>query len=273
MLYTPTGSTRRRLPLIVMLHGCGQTARDFASGTGFNALADEFGFLVLYPEQSLSANFAKCWNWHRPGDQRRGAGEPAAIAALTRQIIASSKANASRVYVAGLSAGGAAASILAGAYPDLFTALGIHSGVTHGNVRNLSAALAVMRTGNGGATATARSTPPPTIIFHGDADTVVHPANAGTFIDSLRSSKRRPLGVTVQNGKAKGGRTYTRTTYRLQKGAVWLEDWTIHGGGHAWAGGNCAGSYTDPLGPDASRAMVLFFLARRKPTAATPGLS
>jgi poly(hydroxyalkanoate) depolymerase family esterase len=266
-LYMPTGSARRRLPLVVMLHGCGQSATDFAMGTGMNALADEFGFLVLYPEQSSTANLARCWNWHRPGNQKRGAGEPATIAALTRKVIVDCNANPSRVYVAGISAGGAAAAILATAYPELFVALGVHSGLEHGDVGSVGAALSVMRNGIGTVRRGKRSPPPPMIIFHGDADMVVHPSNAGGFLDHLRLSSPRALSATVLRGRSDGGRDFTRTTHRYADGPVLLQEWTIHGGGHAWSGGSRAGSYTDPSGPEASREMIRFFLARRRAVA------
>jgi poly(hydroxyalkanoate) depolymerase family esterase len=146
-LYTPEGSTRRKLPLVVMLHGCTQSAGDFAAGTAMNKVADEVGFLVLYPQQSLSANLTRCWNWHRPGDQKRGSGEPALVAALTRQTIETCNANSSRVYIAGISAGGAAAAIIAAAYPELYVAVGVHSGLPRGNVTTIRGALFAMRTG------------------------------------------------------------------------------------------------------------------------------
>ncbi len=269
-LYTPHGSTRRRLPLVVMLHGCGQSADDFARGTGMNALADELGFLVLYPEQSMSANVARCWNWHRPSNQKRGAGEPALLAALTREVVKISKANPSRIYVAGLSAGAAAAAILASAYPDLFVALGIHSGPEHGGVRTLTGALSTMRNG-GGDTGKAKTGPlPPTIVFHGDQDTIVHPSNAAGFLSRLRHSRANPLLSRVVQGRADGGREFTRTMHRYAAGPVLLEDWVVHGSGHAWSGGNGAGSHTDPAGPDASREMMRFFLARKRTPASRP---
>jgi len=186
-LYTPHGSTQRRLPLVVMLHGCTQSAADFALGTGMNELADELGFLALYPQQAVSANLGRCWNWHRPGDQKRGSGEPAAIAALTRHIIATCKANSARVYIAGISAGGAAAALIASAYPELYVAVGVHSGLVCGNVSTLRGALTAMRTGAAGKPAR----PLPTIVFHGDQDSVVHPSNANGFLN--HSSDPAPI--------------------------------------------------------------------------------
>ena len=265
-LYTPQGSPRRRLPLIVMLHGCTQSAAGFARDTGMNELADEFGFLVLYPEQTSRANLGRCWNWHRPGNQNRGRGEPAAIAALTRQIAMTSKANPARIYIAGISAGGAAAAIIGAAYPDLFAAVGVHSGLARGNITTLKAALLAMRTGKGAAGNRDRSVRPvPTISFHGDQDGIVHPSNADGFLGHLLGSGVDALVTSAVRGRSSGGRDFTRTEHRYRGGKVLLEQWTVHGSGHAWSGGSRAGSHTDPAGPDASREMIRFFLERRRP--------
>jgi poly(hydroxyalkanoate) depolymerase family esterase len=265
-LYTPRGSTRRKLPLVVMLHGCTQSAADFAAGTGMNKLADEVGFLVLYPQQSLSANLTRCWNWHRPGDQKRGSGEPALVAALTRQTIKNCKANSSRVYIAGISAGGAAAAIIAAAYPELYVAVGVHSGLSRGNVTTVRGALSAMRTGDdtsGPGGREKKRQPLPTIVFHGDRDTVVHPANANGFLIELNRSGPHPIVGFPEEG-SKAGREFIRTQYRHGAGTVLLENWDVRGGGHAWSGGSLAGSFADPAGPDASREMVRFFLAHRR---------
>lgn len=260
-LYTPLGSARRRLPLVVMLHGCGQSASDFAAGTAMNRLADELGFLVLYPEQSRTANLGGCWNWHRRDNQQRGSGEPALIAALTRHAIALGRANPARVYVAGISAGAVAAAIVAAAYPELFVAVGAHSGLSATGITTIGQALTAMRRGGSGGDGSGTKPPPPTIVFHGDGDTVVHPSNAGGFLDTLRRSSGRPIVSRATRGRSAGGRDYTRTLHRFEGGPVMLEDWVIHGSGHAWSGGSRAGSHTDPAGPDASREMLRFFLA------------
>ena len=266
-LYTPPGSPRRRLPLVVMLHGCAQSAADFATGTQMNRLADELGVVILYPEQSPSANMGRCWNWHRPGDQARGRGEPAMIAALTRHAIALCRADATRVYVAGISAGGATAAIMGQAYPDLFVAVGIHSGVAFGDISTLGGAMAAMRGRPVGTTSTSRPPRPrPTIVFHGDGDKVVHPSNALGFRTLLERATPGPISSQSREGMSQGGRRFTRTEHRNGQGVVMLENWTIHGSGHAWSGGARAGSFTDPAGPDASRAMLRFFLARRRRT-------
>lgn len=264
-LYTPMGSNRRRMPLVVMLHGCSQSAADFAAGTDMNSLADEMGFLVLYPQQPQTANLARCWNWHSPNNQVRGRGEPAMIAALTRHALSMSRANPSRVYVAGISAGGAAAAIIGASYPDLFVAVGVHSGVAQGNIRSLGSAIAAMR---GKANNNSNGKLPrqlPTIVFHGDEDRVVHPSNANGFLKNLERSRKGPLYASTRTGCSDQGRHYTQRVYGAPGGEVLLEDWTVHGSGHAWSGGNAAGSHTDPRGPSASREMIRFFLARKRP--------
>jgi poly(hydroxyalkanoate) depolymerase family esterase len=262
--YTPKGSARRRMPLVVMLHGCSQTATDFAAGTGMNRLADELGVLILYPQQSASANFGLCWNWHDPANQERGRGEPALIAALTRHAIALGRANPARVYIAGISAGGAAAAIIGAAYPDLYVAVGVHSGVPRGNVRSLGGAIAAMRGRNGAGPTGKLPRQLPTIVFHGDNDRVVHPSNANGFLTNLERSTAGPLISRAHSGLSNGGRHYTRRVYRSYMGESLLEDWIIHGSGHSWSGGSAAGSHTDPAGPDASREMLRFFLSRKR---------
>ncbi len=262
--YTPKGPTNRRMPLVVMLHGCLQTAADFAAGTDMNRLADELGVLVLYPQQSKTANLARCWNWHDPQNQARGKGEPAVIAAMTRHAILVGRANPSRVYVAGISAGGAAAAIIGAAYPDLYVAVGVHSGVAMGNIRSLRGAMSAMR-GNGGSGSGGKlPSQLPTIVFHGDNDRVVHPSNAGGFLTNLERSRSGPLLSQSRSGRSAGGRDFTRKTYKTKTGEVMLEEWTVHGSGHGWSGGRAAGSHTDPAGPDASREMLRFFLSRRR---------
>lgn len=253
--------------MVVMLHGCTQSARDFAVGTDMNALADELGFLVLYPEQSASANLVRCWNWHRSENQRRGSGEAATVAGLTRQTIDICKANPARIYIAGISAGGAAAAIIAAAYPDIFVAAGVHSALAGGNITSVRAALSAMKRGASSSHDTGRASrrPVPTIIFHGDRDKTVHPYNTDAFVRALRRSSPRLLLEQTAHVPSGSARAYTRTLYTTSKGLPLLEQWIVHGAGHAWSGGSTKGSYTDPSGPNASRAMMRFFLARKRP--------
>lgn len=247
------------LPLVVMMHGCGQSPEDFARGTGMIALAEEFGFIVLYPAQTRQDHLNRCWNWFKRADQERGAGEPALIASLTHDILAEQNADPAKVYVAGLSAGGAAALILATAYPDIFAAVAVHSGLAIGAAQDVVSAGMAMRAGDPGQRQTVQM---PTIIFHGDADNVVNPRN-GRYVMLRALEPYGHLDRTEKAGRVATGRTYTRTMHRIGKGRSYAEHWVVHGAGHAWAGGNSAGSYTDPTGPDASRAMVRFFLQHR----------
>lgn len=260
-LYVPVAANtaKTQLPLLVMLHGCGQSSKDFARGTGMNTLAEEFGFLVLYPEQARDAHHYRCWNWYRRGDQTRGAGEPALLADMTRKVIADWNADPARVYVAGLSAGAAAALILATEYPDIFAAVGVHSGLATGAAHDPASAPRAMQHGNPGERHDAQM---PTIIFHGDADKVINPRNS-RFIAIRALEPFAPLDRTEKKGRVHGGREFSRTVHRVGRGRPYIEQWVVHGSGHAWSGGHAAGSYTDPTGPDASREMVRFFLRHR----------
>lgn len=258
-LYIPSRSASGPRPLVVMLHGCTQSPDDFAAGTRMNVLAEDLGFLVAYPEQPNSANCSKCWNWSSPEHQQRGTGEPALIAGITRRILADHDGDASRVYIAGLSAGGAAAAVMAAAYPDLYAAAGVHSGLPCGAARDLPSAFGAMRHATAGG-ATAHEVP--TIVFHGDQDSTVHPRNGAAVAAQVKP--RLSATASAERGQVPGGHAYTRTLHTAPSGAVVCEEWTIHGAGHAWAGGATAGSYTDPQGPDASRAMLEFFLRHRR---------
>lgn len=263
-LYVPTGYCGRPVPLIVMLHGCTQSADDFATGTRMNLMAEEHTCLVVYPEQTLAANPSKCWNWFRPGDQKREGGEPALIAGITGRVMEQYSVDPDRVFIAGFSAGAAAAAVMGTIYSDLYAAIGIHSGLACGAASNLpSALLAMRRSAEGGLSRTTRAMGStksivPTIVFHGDQDFVVDPRNGDEII--ARSRPAGPLHTSLHDGQVLGGHTYGRTVHTDNDGATVLEQWVIHGAGHAWAGGSPDGSYTDPHGPDATREMLRFFL-------------
>ena len=264
-LYVPTGHAEQRLPLIVMLHGCTQTPEGFADGTRMNALAEERQCFVLYPEQTHAANRSRCWNWFKRGDQRRDQGEPAILAGMTREVMRRYRIDQGKVYVAGLSAGGAMAAVMGTVYPEIYAAVGVHSGLACGSAHDLASALAAMR----GAPApvcgdhpgsTPRAAATPTIVFHGDRDQTVHPRNGEHVASrSLEQSGASSADVRIERGRVPGGHAYTRTIHRDSMGRVVLEYWLVHGGGHAWFGGSPRGSYTDPKGPDAAREMVRFF--------------
>lgn len=274
-LYIPAGaSTGQPLPVMVMLHGCKQDSEDFARGTGMNHLADEHRFLVVYPEQRQKANAMRCWNWFEPAHQARGKGEPAMIASLAAHVVAAHQGDGARVYLAGLSAGGAMAALAGQLYPDVFAAVGVHSGLAPGAAADMPGAFSAMRKGRPGAPAAASAAGTgavPTIVFHGTADTTVHPRNADHVLQaSLAGLRARGLVLSEvhdpEGTHPPGGRPAQRTVWATPDGTPVVEHWTVAAGPHAWSGGSAAGSFTDPQGPSASHAMVAFFLRHRRGT-------
>jgi len=270
-LYIPSRYHGQALPLVVMLHGCTQSPDDFAAGTRMNLIAEENTCLVVYPAQPSEANAAKCWNWFRPSDQRRGQGEPSLIAGITRQVMRDYAVDPRRVYIGGLSAGAAAAAVMGATYPDLYAAIGVHSGLACGAAKDLPSAFVAMQQGDlpgsskfGDISAVPGPGPAiPTIVFHGDRDTTVHPRNGDHVIAQSKGATN--LQEKVHRGRVPGGHSYTRTIHTDTSGRAILEQWEIHGAGHAWSGGSTAGSYTDPRGPDAAREMLRFFLEHHSP--------
>jgi poly(hydroxyalkanoate) depolymerase family esterase len=263
-LYVPASAPDRPKGLIIMLHGCTQNPDDFAAGTNMNTIAEMHGLLVAYPAQTRVNNASSCWNWFEAGHQLRDAGEPAILAGLTRKLIKEFGIDKGQVYVAGLSAGAAMAVIMGETYPDLFSAVGVHSGLAYQSAGNVMSALAVMR-GNAGSrmfgkahSPETNSRPARTIIFHGSADRTVHPSNARRILDA--ASQEAKQGKSMTTSGTVNGRRFTQTVLVHQNGYPLVENWLIDGAGHAWSGGKASGSYTDAQGPDASREMVRFFL-------------
>ena len=261
-LYIPSRHRAGRQPLLVMLHGGTQDADDFAAGTRMNALAEEHGFLVAYPSQCKSANPSLCWNWFKPGDQMRDAGEPSIIAGITTEIIAEHDIDPQRVFVAGLSAGGAMAAVMGATYPEIYAGVGIHSGLPYRSASDVASAFSAMRGDRGQKRRQRKSRHTSdhalrvrTIVFHGDADQIVHPSNGAKIVEAHAKT-----GDSMESTTASIRRGYTRTITRDKTGAVVVEQWLIHGSGHAWSGGSPDGTYTDRHGPDASREMLRFFL-------------
>ena len=261
-LYIPSSYHGQAMPLVVMLHGCTQNPDDFAAGTQMNALAEEKECFVVYPAQTQGANSSRCWNWFNAIDQQRDQGEPSLIAGIAQQVIDDYPVNEREVFVAGLSAGGAMAVIVGTLYPDLFAAVGVHSGLPFASAQDLPSALAAMK---GGAMPNARRKAPaggvPIIVFHGDRDTTVNLRNGDELIaQGVRSQAGGKTARTASiDGSVPNGHRYTRTTHSQADGSPLGEYWIIHGAGHAWSGGSDNGSYTDGKGPDASREMLRFF--------------
>jgi poly(hydroxyalkanoate) depolymerase family esterase len=269
-LYVPSGYHGQAVPLIVMLHGCTQSPDDFAVGTQMNAAAEKHTAIIAYPEQTSSANMQKCWNWFSENDQQRDRGEPSLIAGITREVLRDFEIDERRVYVAGLSAGGAAAAVMGNAYPDLYAAIGVHSGLPCGAARDMPSAFAAMRGGRGFLPESARSPRPealgrlvPAIVFHGDRDTTVNPLNGDAVV--VQSAQREALRTQVESGQVPGGLAYSRTLHYNVTGTTMIEQWLVKGAGHAWFGGSPSGSYTEPRGPDATAEMLRFFLEHPHP--------
>lgn len=270
-LYVPSGyRPGHPVPLIVMLHGCTQSPDDFAAGTRMNQAAEEHTCLIAYPGQTASANVQRCWNWFRQSDQRRGRGEPGLIAGITRQVMQDYAVDPRRVYIAGLSAGGAAAAIMGDAYPDLYAAIGVHSGLACGAASDMPSAFAAMRGGGTVGTSTSPSQMQqrivPAIVFHGDRDTTVNPRNGDAVVAQL--ARGTLPGTHSEEGRVPDGHAFSRRVRTDASGRTVIEQWVVHGAGHAWFGGSPAGSYTDPQGPDATREMLRFFLAHPHPAPA-----
>ncbi len=260
-LYIPADHERRELALVLMLHGCTQDPEDFALGTQMNDLADEFGLIVAYPHQTRRANPSGCWNWFDRRHQGRGSGEPAKLAGLAQALAKEFDVRRERIFAAGLSAGGAMAEVLAATYPDVFDAVGVHSGLPYQSAADVVSAFAAMK-----GTAAANSEPLAAsdrrcrkIIFHGLADATVNPVNGERILDEVERGGS-PLTRTDLDWQIEGGRV-SRATLKDAEGRPVAEQWLVEGGGHAWFGGDPRGSYTQTVGLDASRVMMRFFLA------------
>jgi poly(hydroxyalkanoate) depolymerase family esterase len=289
-LWVPAGyDGRTRLPLVVLLHGCTQDPDDIARGTRVTEQADKLNLLVLLPEQPASANPKKCWNWYDAAHQHRDAGEPSLIAGTTRQTLGGWSVDSQRVYVAGVSAGAAMASVMAIAYPDVYAAAGLHSGIPYRAAANVMEGVAAMSRGASdptalGTTAIAdmgpRARAIPVIIVQGAADPVVKPVNAEHTRDmwlamndlSLGADARKaaPAGPMSEQRYESGGLRVIESCYRSRAGKTGCDVITlfIDGLGHAWSGGSRAGTFTDERGPDATEAILRFLLEQRMPGAA-----
>ena len=266
-LYVPAsyaGELGDAVSMVVMLHGCTQSPDDFAAGTRMNALADHHGFLVVYPAQAVNANGSKCWNWFRPEDQGRDRGEPSLIAGITREVASNYRVDERRIFVAGLSAGAAMAVILGATYPELYAAVGAHSGLPYGAAHDMPSAFGAMKGGATLAGVLKAGNSLPTIVFHGDRDHTVNARNGAAIVEQATAGRpdEPHLRASVHDGAAADGRTYRHTVYADAANRPIVEHWVLHGAGHAWSGGSPNGSFTDVGGPDASAEMIRFFYSQ-----------
>lgn len=270
------------VPLVVMLHGCTQTAADFATGTQMNQVAEEHNFIVVYPEQTRAYNKLVCWNWFNPSHQFRGSGEPAIIAGIVQsmqQNTAQWTIDARRIYVAGLSAGAAMAVILGVTYADLFAAIGVHTGFEYQAAMAAKSYLKTSRRGGPDPVQQGQAAYAvmgiyarvvPTIVFHGTGDYTVNLVNGEQVVrqwiqtnmlashDSYIANFNSPSSSTLD--QVPGGRSYSVCTWNDSHGKRIQEYWKVNKMGHAWSGGHSQASYTDPQGPNASLAIYKFFL-------------
>lgn len=277
-LYVPSGYQGEALPLVVMLHGCTQHPDDFAAGTGMNRVAEKNNCFVVYPAQTQVANASNCWNWFDTSHQHRDKGEPSIIADITREVVREFTVDTRRIYVAGLSAGGAMATVMGATYPELYAAVGIHSGVPYAVAHDMPSAFAAMKRRKTNAAmhqATAKTKAPspfghtmPVIVFHGDRDSTVHPCNGDQVVaqcvPNFGATPTQGANIKVEKGAVPNGRTFTKTILLDAQGNAIAEKWSVHGAGHAWSGGSSMGSYTDPQGPDAAHEMLRFFYTHAK---------
>jgi len=268
-LYVPSsysGELSDPVPLVLMLHGCTQSPDDFAAGTRMNELAEQYGFLVVYPAQAAGANVAKCWNWFRSEDQGRDIGEPALLAGITQEVATNYRIDGRRIFVAGMSAGAAMAVVLGATYPDIYAAVGAHSGLAYKCAYDVSSAMGAM---HAGGLASAADFPHiknavPTIVFHGDRDCTVSARNGVAIVEQAIAARpdQPSLRISVHKGLAQGGGSFTRTVFADAANQPVVEQWVLHGGGHAWSGGSPNGSFTTADGPDASVEMIRFFYSQ-----------
>lgn len=282
-LWVPTGyDTRVAAPLVVMLHGCRQKAEDLARISGMNDVAGKNNFLVVYPEQTIRGNPFRCWNWFEARHQLRGMGEPAILAAVVERVRAFHNVDAERIHVAGISAGAAMAVTLGVTYPEVFSAAGMVAGLEFAAANGVLSGLKAMKQGGPdpnqqGIVAFEAMRPVlgknsrrrmPIIVFQGEADSTVHPANADQLIEqwamtnhllAAEDGKYPNWAVEVTCGAVPDGYAYQKSAYKDPAGRLLMEKWMVKGLDHAWPGSPVAAEYSDPRGPNASEEMWRFF--------------
>ena len=283
-LWVPPGLAKeKRVPLLMLLHGCTHGAEDMAEISGMNEVANRNHFLVVYPEQSRLANLLKCWNWFDPKHQSRDAGEPSILAEIVRQVCALYEVDSERIYAAGVSAGGAMAVITAATYPDLFSALAVAAGAEFQAAQSVPEGLVVMKQGGPDPVRQGRAAFAamkqglarkarkrlPVIVFHGTEDGSVNPVNADQIIaqwgetNACLASEAGEAGFSIAEkiiaGTVPDGHSYNRHIYTDQTGRLLMEKWIVKGMGHAWSGTPKEHKYCDPKGPNASEEIWRFF--------------
>jgi poly(hydroxyalkanoate) depolymerase family esterase len=279
-LYVPAGyQAGTPVPLVVALHGCTETADTFAGLTRFDDVAADRNFIVLYPQQSTASNQMGCWNFFNSQDMQRGSGEPSLIAGVTTWVQQHYDIDSHRTYVAGLSAGGAMASVMGATYPDLYAAIGVGSGCEYAATAACAGYQGIDPEQAGQKAYEAMGQycrPVPAVVFEGDKDTTVPPVNAQQVVrqlqitadladDGAANGSVPSASTTTDDRLAAGGESYTIASYSDGHGGDLIQSWTVHGMGHAWSGGDPAESYADPAGPDESAAMYDFFMLHPAP--------
>ncbi|GAC1384077.1 MAG: hypothetical protein NVS4B7_19900 [Ktedonobacteraceae bacterium] len=275
------------VPLLVMLHGCTQSALDFATGTHMNALAEQFSFIVVYPQQTNNYNQYTCWNWYDIANQYRDSGEPAIIAGIVQTIINAPNQwtiDTRSIYIAGLSAGAAMSVILGVTYPDIFAAIGVHSGLEYQAATDQASGVQAAEKGGPDSMQQGQiayeamggfARVVPTIVFHGTHDYVNNIINGHQVVQQwIATNSLASHGLYTANfnsptttsvGQGPNGHSYIIYTWNDTRGNEVQSYWQINNMGHAWSGGNYNSSYTDPQGPDASLAIYTFFQRHSMP--------
>jgi len=283
-LWAPaTIETEKASPLVMLLHGCALDAQAMTEISGMNEVAEANRFLVVYPEQSRRANLLKCWNWFHPKHQTRDRGEPSILAAIIEQVCSRFRVDLDRIYIAGVSAGGAMAVIAGATYPDLFAAIAVCAGGEFKAATSVATGLSVMKHGGPdplqqgqsafeamrAGLARKKKRRMPVIAFHGTADARVNPVNTEQIIAQWSATNaclaaqqgETDFSLSEQTvaGQVATGYAYKRRIYTDQRGELLMESWIIDGLGHAWPGSPQAHKYGDPKGPVAAREIWRFF--------------
>lgn len=283
--HMPDAAARHGWPLVVMLHGCHQSATDFAAGTRMNRLAEEKGYALLYPQQGRSMQAQRCWRWYDRATQQ-GAGDTAALAALVETVCGQVRIDRRRIYACGLSAGAGMAAVLALNHPGLIAAVGLHSAPVYGAGHSPVGALGVMRHGAPlqadaairavlerrsmlALPAAADAMPPmPALMIQGEQDQVVRPINQFQLARQWLQLNGLPAGPATRITHKPAGRGGSRNALELHDYLVGrkllLRVARIAGLGHAWSGGDPALKFNERAGPDASRMMLAFFGKHRR---------